>query len=103
MTSVYLILLAFAPIFAQTAPHELNEQALKAADARQFETAEKLFQQSIAMWRAQGEQFALHVAFVQNNMAQMYCSMGDRKRCGATLEQALPVFCCLLGVQDERT
>jgi len=103
MTSVYLILLAFAPILAQTGPNEFNERALKASDARQFETAEKLFQQSIELWRAQGEDYALHVAFVQNNLAQMYCSMGDRKRCSATLEQALPVFRRTLGVKDERT
>jgi tetratricopeptide (TPR) repeat protein len=103
MFIVYVMLFALAPVIAQTGPNELNDRALKAADARQFEVAEKLFQQSIALWRAQGEEYALHAAFVENNLAQMYCAMGDRKRCSATLEQALPVFRRTLGIKDERT
>jgi len=103
MISVYLILLALAPVIAQTGPNALNDRALKAADARQFETAEKLFQEAIALWRAQGEEYALHAAFVENNLAQMYCAMGDRKRCSATFEEALPVFRRVLGIKDERT
>jgi tetratricopeptide (TPR) repeat protein len=103
MITVYLILFALAPVIAQTGPNELNDRALKAADTRQFETAEKLFNESIALWRAQGAEYDLHAAFVQNNLAQMYCAMGDRKRCSATLEQALPVFRRALGVKDQRT
>jgi tetratricopeptide (TPR) repeat protein len=103
MISVYLILFALAPTIIQTVPNDLNDRALKAAEARQFETAEKLFNQSIALWRAQGDEYDLHVAFVENNLAQMYCAMGDRKRCSATLERALPVLRRTLGVKDQRT
>jgi tetratricopeptide (TPR) repeat protein len=96
-------MLSLAAAFAQANPNELNEKGLAAMDDKQFETAEKLYSEAIAVWRKHGPAYALHVALVQNNLAQAYCVNGEREKCAATLEEVVPVLRRTLGVRDLRT
>lgn len=103
MITVWLVLLSFAPVLAQTDPNDLNVRGLAASERHDYEAAEKLFQSAIALWRARGPAYDLHVAFVQNNLGQLYCDMADRQRCRAMFDAALPAYRRILGVKDLRT
>jgi tetratricopeptide (TPR) repeat protein len=98
-----LVCVALCSAFAQAGPNEWNDEGLKASDLEQYDRAEKLFQQAIAEWRSRGPAYDLHVAVVQNNLAQVYCVTGDRVKCAATLEEALPAMRRALGIEDLRT
>jgi tetratricopeptide (TPR) repeat protein len=103
MKTICLFFVALSGVFGQTSPNELNERGLQATDRREYDEAERLFTEAIQQWHAQGKAYDLHAAIVQTNLAQTYAVRGDRKRCAATIEEALGVYRRTLGLKDLRT
>src|SRR5262249_38255220 len=104
MRTIALLLFAAAGGAAeQETAGGMNGRGRAAGAKRDFETAEKLFKDVIAIWEKQGPAYTAHLAIVKTNLAQVYGATGRRAECAAVLEEALDGFRKSLGIRDLRT
>jgi tetratricopeptide (TPR) repeat protein len=104
MNFIPIVVLALTVGMANHGPAwQLNERGLAAAERRDYETAEKDYEQAIAIWENAGPQFEAHLAIVRMNLAQVYGAEGRRLDCAAMLERSLASFRKTLGPRDLQT
>lgn len=78
---------------------ELNEKGLAAANRGDQAGAERLYRQSIAVWRKLGAGYEAHLGTTEFNLGQALCAMGRRTEAKAELEEAVTLLRGSLGVR----
>ena len=91
--------------YAQQAPDAriLNEQGLAAAARGDYNEAERLFSEALAIWRARGPEYSPHVATVLVNLGQARCNAGRWRDGVGAMEEALALNRGSLGPKHLRT
>ena len=106
MNWVRVAVLISPAVFASAQPRaafDKNELGLKAAYAGDYTTAERLYQESIAIWKQSGDRYLAHLATTELNLAQALCAQGKRKEGASYLSESLAHFRPSLGPRDLRT
>ena len=99
--SLGLVLMSLPVAAAQEADgFRLNTQGLEASDHGRHVEAERLFRESVKVWKALGPAYEAHVATTQTNLAQSLGAQGKREEAVEVLESAVKQFRHALGPES---
>jgi tetratricopeptide (TPR) repeat protein len=87
---------------AETA-QSLNTQGNRVSEAGSYQEAQRLYQESIKIWRSLGPQFEGHTAGTLLNLAVALAGDGQRQEATKVLEEALVLHRRALGVTHHHT
>ncbi|HYW47579.1 MAG TPA: tetratricopeptide repeat protein [Bryobacteraceae bacterium] len=102
-----LVILAVGGVLAVAAqPRKAfddNEHGVAAASRGDYKEAERLYSESVALWRELGPKYEAHLAISEANLADALCAQGRREE-GAKLEnEALATLRRTLGIRNINT
>jgi len=83
--------------------HSLNTQGNRVAESGNYPEAQRLYQESIRIWRRMGPEFEGHTAGVLLNLAAALCGDGQRQAASKVFEEALALHRRALGVTHLHT
>jgi tetratricopeptide (TPR) repeat protein len=81
----------------------LNTQGNRVAETGQYGEAQRLYQESLAIWRSLGPDFEAHTAGTLLNYAVALCGDGRRAAASKIFEEALVLHRRTLGIKHEHT